>query len=117
MSKYSFSQSKRIKTDAHFQSLINHETKLVSKSFILYARLKEHDVQKIGFIASKRIGNAVSRNKSKRKLKEVVRCYQYHIHKQYDIVLIARQSIHTISYSDLCNEFINSIQELSIWID
>tara|TARA_Y100001970_G_scaffold249692_1_gene320513 strand:- start:22873 stop:23226 length:354 start_codon:yes stop_codon:yes gene_type:complete len=117
LAKYSFSQTERIKTDSHFQYLIDQGNKIVSNSFILYTVSKINETQNIGFIASKKIGNAVLRNKSKRTLKEIVRQHQYHIHKQYDILLIARKNLLNPSYKDLAHEFINSIQEASIWID
>ncbi len=117
MSKYSFSQKERIKQDTHFQYLLNKGDKFVSDSFILYKANKKNENQNIGLIASKTIGNAVYRNKAKRKLKEMVRQQQYHIHKQFDILLIARQSLLTTSYQALSHEFINSLQESSTWID
>ena len=117
MAKYSFSQDERIKTDFHFQYLIDKGNKIVSKSFILYTVSKINETQNIGFIASKKIGNAVFRNKSKRILKEIVRQHQYHIHKQYDLLLIARKDMVNTSYENVSHEFINSIQEASIWID
>ncbi|MAQ64574.1 ribonuclease P protein component [bacterium] len=117
MAKYSFSQDERIKTDFHFQHLIDKGNKIVSNSFILYTTSKINETQNIGFITSKKIGNAVLRNKSKRTLKEIVRQHQYNIHKQYDILLIARKDLLNTSYKDVAHEFINSIQEASIWVD
>ena len=46
-----------------------------------------------GFVTSKKLGNAVTRNRTKRRLREAT--YQLHprLHQGYDIVLIARPSI------------------------
>ena len=117
MPRYTFSQGGRIKSDDHFNIVINSGKKYVSTSFVLYLHPKEFSDAKIGFIASKKLGNAVTRNKSKRKLKELARHFQYHIHKQYDVLLIARYNVINTSTSDLSNEFITCLQEMSIWID
>ncbi len=117
MPRYTFSQGDRIKSDDHFDLVMNYGKKYVSRSFILYFHRKEFSSTKIGFIASKKLGNAVTRNKSKRKLKELVRHLQYHIHKQYDVLLIARYNLINTPTSDLSNEFITCLQEMSIWID
>ena len=98
MAKYSFSQTERIKTDSHFQYLIDQGIKIDSNSFLLYTASKINETQNIGFIASKKIGNAVLRNKSKRTLKEIVRQHQYHIHKHmlYQQLLLNTQDHHLV---------------------
>ncbi len=46
-----------------------------------------------GFVTSKKLGNAVTRNRTKRRIREAT--YQLHprLHQGYDIVVIARPSV------------------------
>ncbi len=56
----------------------------------------ELTANRFGFTVSKRIGNAVTRNKAKRRLKEVVRTLQ--IKQGWDVVLIARPQIRSSEF-------------------
>lgn len=47
---------------------------------------------RFGFIAGKRVGNAVKRNRSKRRLREVIRKHLPQISPGWDVLLIARPS-------------------------
>lgn len=51
----------------------------------------EHN--RYGFIAGRRLGKAVKRNRARRLMREAVRCCHPNLHPGYDIVLIARTAI------------------------
>ena len=54
---------------------------------------------RFGIAVSKRIGNAVIRNKTKRRLKEIVRTLQ--IKQGWDVVLIARPQIRSSEFKSI----------------
>lgn len=51
----------------------------------------EREYNRYGFVVSKRLGNAVARNRVKRRLREVVRKRLAGHQQGFDIVIIARQ--------------------------
>lgn len=61
----------------------------------------ELDHSRFGFAVSKRIGNAVQRNKIKRRMREAVRLRLPHIKAGFDYVFIARQPIRQASYQEI----------------
>ncbi len=65
---------------------------------VLRARVNGTDTTRFGFSVSKRIGNAVVRNRLKRRLRELVR--QMHISNGWDIVFIARAPLAHATYQE-----------------
>ena len=63
-----------------------------TKSFILQARKRDEDGPiRVGFTCSKKVGNAVARNRAKRRLREVARLVlPAHGQPGWDYVLIGR---------------------------
>jgi len=99
-----------LKKNPHFKIAMNKGQKWVTKSFVLIvcplseiAALKDNDDQ-IGFgiVASKKVGNAVYRNKAKRRLREIIRAQLPSLGQQgYLYLFIARKEILTYDFAHL----------------
>ncbi len=57
--------------------------------------------KKFGFIASKKIGNSVQRNRARRLMREVVRLHLSEIRNDIQIIFIARVRIRGVSYLEV----------------
>ena len=82
----------RIKKRPDYLAVANTRRKWVTPSFILQAKPGEGDSPpRAGFTTSKKVGNAVARNRAKRRLREVARLVlPTHGRAGWDYVLIGR---------------------------
>ena len=63
------------------------------------------DLRRVGVVASKRIGNAVARNRAKRRLREVFRLHQECLPASCDLILTARRRVLTDPWELLVERF------------
>lgn len=68
---------------------------------ILIVHPNELDVSRFAFVASRRVGNAVKRNRGRRLLREVVRLHLLEILPGYDCMFIVRRATPEASYVDV----------------
>ncbi len=66
--------------------------RIAMPGFVLQARAREGDGMRIGYTCSKKVGNAVARNRAKRRLREIAReVLPKHGKAGHDYVLIGRR--------------------------
>jgi len=76
--------------------------------------LSDTDNIYVGYTATKKIGNAVIRNRSKRRLRAVVRDVLEHFAlPNVDYILIARDSTHSCKYADLRRDFVYALKKIN----
>lgn len=68
---------------------------------ILSYHPNQREQNRYGFITSKRLGNAVTRNRIRRQMREAVRLLHPALKQGYDMVWIARSAITVQHFSDI----------------
>ena len=84
--------TERIKENRDFRKLYAKGKVYVSGSFVMYALQNRKESTRVGVTCSKKVGNAVRRNRSKRVLREAFRSLQSDIPTGYDFILVARSA-------------------------
>jgi ribonuclease P protein component len=83
--------------------------RLVEPAFVLQIHPRGDDRIGIGFTASRRIGNAVERNRARRRLKEVARLHlPAHGLVGFDHVLVARKAALRRPFAQLVTDFVDA---------
>jgi ribonuclease P protein component len=75
-----------------FELVFKEGMSLASQHLVIYARPNQLSVQRLGLSVSRKLGNAVLRNRIKRLLKESMRKLVEEIPLSADFVIIARKS-------------------------
>ncbi len=106
----------RLKKRRDFLSL-NKGTKVFSASFVLQARQRQGDQEpegiRFGLTASRKVGNAVARNRAKRRLRAAAaEILSAHATQGWDYVIIARKTILTYEYKKLKQDLTRSLKKL-----
>jgi ribonuclease P protein component len=71
---------------------------------------------RLGLTASRKVGNAVARNRARRRLRALAREVMIgHAKAGHDYVLVARTATVTRDYAALRNDLIHALQRLGVW--
>ena len=79
-----------LKSNSDFRRLYNRGKAVTDPALVIYYSKNRAGICRIGITTSKKIGNAVERNRSRRVIKEAFRKVCPRVMPCYDIVLVAR---------------------------
>jgi ribonuclease P protein component len=92
----------RLKRRNDFRRVFRAGRSVANRQFVVYvAKRSESGPARLGISVSRKVGNAVVRNRVKRLIKEVSRHWMEHIKSQADIVVIARNPVANMSYDQV----------------
>jgi ribonuclease P protein component len=74
--------------------------------------LPANEIHKVGFTATKKIGNAVKRNRAKRRLRALFREFSPSL-KDGTYIFVAKQTINEVTYQKLKNDFEKVLNHLN----
>ena len=77
-------------------------------------RLPDGTSPKLGVVTSKRIGNAVARNRARRLLRESFRQHQHELSQPVELVLVARNSIAGKNLAGVEKDFLAVLRRASL---
>ena len=77
-----------------------------SREFTIFLRPNGLDISRFGWSIKKALGNAVRRNRIRRRLREIVRLHRQEIAPGWDIVIHPRSSAATAEFSALTEELL-----------
>jgi len=92
----------RLRERSDFRKVFDRGSSFANRYLVVYCmRHMEGQEFRVGFSVSKKVGNAVVRNRIKRRLKECVRELAPLVNKDADFIVIARPSVVTLEFVDL----------------
>lgn len=90
-------KSYRVKSKIDFNALFRSGVSVANRKFVVYHLDRERPHFRVGLSVSKKLGNAVTRNSIKRKIRHVLLAHSQHLESE-DFVVIARKGVEELDY-------------------
>lgn len=91
----------RIKKNREFQLVFKNGKSFANRQFVVYRYQKKGQEKfRIGLSVSKKVGNAVTRNRIKRYIRQTFLELKDDVHPEYDYIIIARKGAATIDFHE-----------------
>ena len=103
-----------LKKNHEFRRLYQKGASAVAGSMVLYCRKNRLGHNRLGVTVSVKLGNAVKRNRARRRLREVYRLHRDKLQTGWDIILVARGRTAACSWKELNDAFLRACRKLNI---
>ena len=107
-------KSVTLKENHEFRRMYQKAPSAVSGGMVVYCRKNRLGHNRLGVVSSVKIGNAVVRNRCRRRLREVYRLNSGALKQGYDIVMVSRVKTATASWNDLNESFLRLCRKLDL---
>ena len=110
MGNFSFKKNERLAKRPDFDKVMDKgEKKRIGKLCIIFSLPNELGRKRLGIIASKKVGNAVARNRVKRVIREIFRQIKHRMEPALDIVIISGKDMVKLPYRVIEKEISNAL--------
>ena len=105
-----------LKQNHEFRRLYSKGRNAASPYFAVYCRKTGRPYSRLGLTTGVKLGNAVKRNRVRRRMRELYRTNESKLRPGYDIVMVARTRAIFARYSDLESSFLRLMKKLELTI-
>jgi ribonuclease P protein component len=101
--EFSFSYFERLHIQRDFNKVFENGLKLENKAIriLAYIRKDGQNLRRLGLITPKRVGTAVIRNRTKRRLREIFRTNKHLLEQNLDLIFILKPETVLLDYKKL----------------
>ena len=108
-----FPRSCRLTARRQFLAVYDMGQRVTSRSFLLFGLPNAVGHPRLGITVTRKVGNAVRRNRAKRLLREVFRRHRLRLAPALDLVVNARPGMEALTYTELEAEFLSRFAQLA----
>ena len=101
-----------LKKNMDFERIIKNNKPFRYKDYVIYLERDTNDIYKFGLSVGKKIGNAVTRNKYKRRLKNIIDEKNYQ--NNFNCIIIVGKGILSRSFDEMKNNLFKAFEILKL---
>ena len=94
-------KSFRVKREKDFKAIFKDGTSFANRKFVVYQLENQKSHFRVGLSVSKKLGNAVTRNQIKRRIRHILLSVREHLADNVDFVVIARKGVESLDYVEM----------------
>ena len=94
-------KSFRVKREKDFKAIFKDGTSFANRKFVVYQLENQQNHFRVGLSVSKKLGNAVTRNQIKRRIRHILLSVREHLADNVDFVVIARKGVESLDYAEM----------------
>ena len=94
-------KSFRVKREKDFSAIFRDGTSFANRKFVVYQLENQKSHFRVGLSVSKKLGNAVTRNQIKRRIRHILLSVREHLADNVDFVVIARKGVEGLDYAEM----------------
>ncbi len=98
-----------------FRKVYSKGTSCSDYNLVLFVYQRNRENKRFGVTTAKKIRKAVTRNKVRRRLKEIIRKYKDQVKDGYDIVVMCRLTGKDSDFSDLEKSYVRLLKKSKVW--
>ena len=104
-----------LKQNYEFRRLYSKGKSAVSPYFVIYCRKTNRPINRFGITTGLKLGNAVKRNRARRRIRELYRTNEKKFLSGYDVVVVARTRVLYGRYGELERSCLQLMKKLGIY--
>ena len=94
---------------SEYDAVYREGRRRTSREFTIFLRPNGLEISRFGWSIKKALGNAVRRNRIRRRLREILRLHRQEIATGWDIVIHPRSTAATAEFSPLADELVKLV--------
>ena len=105
-----------LRRKSDFSSIYNKGKSIGDRYVVVFYKKNNLPYNRTAFLASKKVGNSVHRNRARRLMKESVRTSELEISTGFDIIFIARNTIIDRNCAEVRNSIESALKKTKVLI-
>ena len=104
--RYGLPRASRLVRRIEYDAVYREGRRRSSREFAVFLRPNGMELSRFGWSIKKALGNAVRRNRMRRRIREIIRLHRQEIAPGWDIVIHPRSTVATAEFSKLAEELL-----------